>query len=561
MARDIDVIKQKLDLVDVIKSYVSLSPAGKNLKGICPFHQETRPSFIVSPDRQIWHCFGCGEGGDIFKFIMLYENFNFPEALSFLAEKAGVEIEKISRGDRRQFDVLYEINEEAKRFFVEELKKNKEALDYLRKRGLKSSTIEDFELGFAPHGDFLVRHLLAEGFKIDEIERAGLVFKNKRGLYQDRFAGRIVFPIVNEIEKTVAFTGRILKESENSPKYLNSPESPVFDKSKVLYGLCKSKSDIIAKRVVFLVEGQMDFLMSWQSGIKNAVAVSGTGLTSKHLTKLKRIADTILLSFDNDEGGLRALERSLDLFSEFDFYVKVVDLGKYGDPADACLDDANFLRKSIESAKPAFVYLFEYYFKDYEKAEVAKKKKIIRHLLDKISRLQSLVEQDIWINKLAEYSGIGEAVLRGEMEGFLVKGREKTEGEGKIINNPQERIDVIARRLILLAFANSDFMPLIKENWDYLPSNYRQIVENGNDEQIAFLELESTYEVGKLTPDALKKEVADLVRHLKIEYLKKKQAEIKEKMRAIEDGDEKELSFLIDKFHETARQIEELKRV
>lgn len=561
MARDIDVIKQKLDLVDVIKSYVSLSPAGKNLKGLCPFHQETKPSFIVSPDRQIWHCFGCGEGGDIFKFIMLYENFNFPEALSFLAEKAGVEIEKISRGDRRQFDVLYEINEEAKRFFVEELKKNKEALDYLRKRGLKSSTIEDFELGFAPYGDFLVRHFLAEGFKIDEIERAGLVFKNKRGLYQNRFAGRIVFPIVNEIEKTVAFTGRILKESENSPKYLNSPESPVFDKSKVLYGLYKSKSDIVAKRAVFLVEGQMDFLMSWQSGIKNVVAVSGTGLTSKHLTKLKRIADTILLSFDNDEGGLRALERSLDLFSEFDFYVKVVDLGKYGDPADACLDDTDFLHKSIESAKPAFVYLFDYYFKDYEKAEVAKKKKIIRHLLDKISRLKSLVEQDIWINKLAEYSGIGEAVLRGEMEGFLVKGREKTEGEGKIINNPQERIDVIARRLILLAFANSDFMPLIKENWDYLPSNYRQIVENRNDEQIAFLELESTYEMGKLTPDALKKEVADLVRHLKIEYLKKKQAEIKEKMRAIEDGNEKELSFLIDKFHETARQIEELKRV
>ena len=431
MAKDVDLIKQKLDLVDVIKSYVNLSPAGKNLKGLCPFHSETKPSFMVSPERGLWHCFGCSAGGDLIKFVMMYENMEFPEALRFLAERAGIEIESVSRRDQKEFDNIYSINEAAKKFFVGELKKNKQIFDYLLSRGLKNETIEEFELGFSPGGDTLITHLLGSGFDLPVIVKAGLGLKSDRGLYKDRFFRRIMFPIANEIQKVVAFTGRIYDPEgrlSDAPKYLNSPETLVFNKSKILYGLNKSKTNIVKSRIVFLVEGQMDFLMLWGAGIKNAVAISGTGLTNYHLNKLRRLAETIVVSFDNDDGGLRALERALDIFSNFDFHIKAVNLGKFSDPAEAVLADVKFFKKAVEEAKPAFNHLFDHYFNDEKPTSVIDRKKVVRHLLGIIGNVKSKVEQDMWVKELARYSGISEPALMIELE-YTDRKDKKDEGD------------------------------------------------------------------------------------------------------------------------------------
>ncbi len=317
----IEEIKERLDIVDFIRSYITLQPAGKNFKALCPFHKEKTPSFIVSPERRTWHCFGaCSEGGDIFKFLMKYENLEFYEALKVLADKAGVELKRISPAEQKQFGVLYDINEAAKDFFRKELEKSSDVLNYLAERGLKRETIEEFELGLAPGGfytetkDNLARYLINLDYDIKDIDRAGLIFKSEQGNYADRFRGRIMFPIHNHFGKVVGFSGRILPQLEKPEigKYVNSPETLIFNKSRILYGFHKAKETIRQKQSIILVEGQMDFLMIYQEGIKNAVATSGTALTFDHLRTLRRLTDKIILYFDNDEAGLRAAERSID---------------------------------------------------------------------------------------------------------------------------------------------------------------------------------------------------------------------------------------------------------
>ena len=268
-------IKEKLDIVEFIKGYLELRPAGRNFKALCPFHGEKTPSFIISPDRQIWHCFGCGEGGDVFKFLMRHENLEFHEALTILAEKAGIELKGISSADARQFGVLYDINNAAAAFFEDHLAASPETLSYLQGRGLNKETISEFGLGLVPAGgDGLVVNLINRGFNINDIVRAGLAIKTERGQYRDRFQRRIMFPIHNHFGKIVGFSGRILPsfEKEEVAKYLNTSETPIFNKSRILYGFWQSKKFIRELETAFLVEGQMDFLLSWQDGVKSVVA-------------------------------------------------------------------------------------------------------------------------------------------------------------------------------------------------------------------------------------------------------------------------------------------------
>ena len=331
MNTPIQGIKDRLDIVDFIRSYVTLLPAGKNFKAPCPFHKEKTPSFIVSPERQTWHCFGaCSEGGDVFKFLMKYENLEFYEALKVLAEKAGVELKQISPAEQRQFGILYDINNAAKDFFRKELWKSRESLDYFKKRGLQKETVEEFELGLAPDKfDALTVYLTKADYNVVDIERAGLNFKNDRGSYIDRFRGRLMFPIHNHFGKVVGFSGRIFPQLETEKmdvgKYVNSPETTIFNKSRILYGFHKTKNHIKEQQSAVLVEGQMDFLMLYQDGIKNAVATSGTALTIDHLRVLRRFADQLVLSFDSDEAGIKAAERSIDLAHSFDFNTKIKD--------------------------------------------------------------------------------------------------------------------------------------------------------------------------------------------------------------------------------------------
>lgn len=477
-----EIIKEKLDIVDFLRGYLSLHPAGKNFKALCPFHREKTPSFMVSRERQSWHCFGCNLGGDIFSFLMRYENIDFGEALKILAEKAGVELKRLSPQDYKFFGLLYDLNNLAKEFFKRELENYSPAMDYLEKRGLKKETIEDFEIGFAPNGaEALNLHLINLGFSPEDVVRAGLAVKTDRGVQIDRFRGRIMFPIHNHFGKVVGFTGRILPQFETGEtgKYINSPETPIFNKSKLLYGFWKSKNFIRESQSVFIVEGQMDFLMSWQAGFRNTIATSGTALTLDHLRAIRRLTDSIVLSFDNDEAGIRAGERVIDLVEANDMSVKVAIFSDFKDPADAVQADPSNLRRVIDEAKPAIQFYFERYLPEepekFDESSLGR----LRIVLSKIKNISSPVERHIWIKRLADRLKIGEKFLVEEMEKVEIKEGDvqKIEESGGGLPSQKEnfsRRELISQELLGVALSKSDFDFLL-DCVPYLPLKYQEI--------------------------------------------------------------------------------------
>ncbi len=562
MASDVEHIKAKLDIVELIRSYLSLQPAGKNFKALCPFHQEKTPSFIVSPDRQLWHCFGCGEGGDGIKFLMRYENLEFPEALRVLAERVGVELQSLSSREQREYGVLFDIHDAASKFYQGELARQPDALGYLRDRGLSDDTVREFELGFATGGESLTVHLLRSGFDVGSIARAGLAQKNTAGLYRDRFGGRIVFPIASAVGKTVAFTGRLLPAvaaaNPDAPKYLNSPETPIYQKSKILYGFHRSKGDIARERAAVVVEGQMDLLLAWQAGVHHVVAVSGTGLTSQHLDRLRRLADTVLMSFDNDDAGVRALERSLETLTPFDFHVRVIDLGQFKDPAEAAQQEPGFLSRAIQEARPAFAHLFAHYFSGGEPGkDIAARKRTVRHLLGMVQRLKSAVEQAAWIKALASHSGVSEVALLAELTN-LPRAKREWSGLGEAAEAPKavERIEVVANRLLILAFTDDRFLATLRERQSWLPSAYQRLVQNPASGEADLFHMQASHlaESGDVAG-----EFEELLRQLNLERLKREQAAIRDEMRRAEQrGDEATHAGALERFKTIAGEINKL---
>ncbi len=561
MAREVDLIKEKTDIVDLLRSYLTLLPAGKYFKALCPFHGEKTPSFIVSPERRTWHCFGCNIGGDAIAFLMKYENIEFPEALRVLAERAGITLERVNQHEQREFNVLYDIHESATTLFQDTLKKNIRAQEYLKGRGLDEETINTFQLGYAPGGETLVMHLLHAGYDMRDIVKAGLAHKNLQGLYRDRFYERVMFPITNSLGRVVAFTGRILmaKEGSDAPKYLNSPETPIFNKSKVLYGFDKAKGDILRGHTVVLVEGQMDFFAFWQSGVRNVVAVSGTALSEAHLEKLRRTAETIIIALDNDEAGFHALERALPLFHSFDFHIKALDLGIFKDPGEAVLKDKAFLLNAVEHAEPVFNYIFNHYFKGKEINDIAEKKRTIRHLIDMIRNIKSAVEQNEWLMTLARVSRIPQATLEEELRALpSSKTSKKEDVYQKEAEMPKERIHHLSRRLITLALTRDTFSVMLKEKQEYLPPLYRAILENPQNDARALFELEGIYRTGEAKEEEIVDEYRQLLHELELESLKKEQEALREKIRNAGGESEEDMQTLITQFDTISRKINTL---
>lgn len=431
MSQASEQIKEKLDLVEFLKEHMELKPAGRNFKALCPFHSEKTPSFMISPERQSWRCFGgCNEGGDIFAFLMKYENIEFYEALKILAEKAGVELKKEpGAADQRQFDILYELNRLAKEYFHHQLlsatdSRARLACDYLAGRGLKKETIIDFEIGLAPAGvDQLTRHLLNQSFNIKDIERSGLAFKTDRGTYWDRFRNRLMFPIANGFGKCVAFTGRILPDdilaaigakTETPAKYLNSPETPIFNKSKVLYGLDKAKAHIRRQDWVLLVEGQMDVVMAYQDGVKTAVASSGTALTADQLKALRRLASRLVISFDSDAAGQQAADRAIDLALAQDFTVRLLKSVEK-DPADIVKSQPGHLINLVKDAQSAMDFYFQRYLAPEALARESSRKQNTRILLSKIKNNLGGLDRSYWLKSLSLRLGLPEAALTDEL--------------------------------------------------------------------------------------------------------------------------------------------------
>ena len=595
MTSPIAEIKERLDIVDFIRSYITLTPAGKNFKATCPFHKEKTPSFIVSPERQTWHCFGaCAEGGDIFKFLMKYENLEFYEALKVLAEKAGVELKRISPADQKQFGILYDINAAAKEFFKKELALSREAVDYLVSRGLKKAspvgnlfsfgeTIEEFELGFAPAGyDNLARYLINSGYDVRDIERAGLIVKTEKGSYVDRFRGRLMFPIYNYFGKAVGFTGRIFPVSNqresafaaSTAKYINSPETAIFNKSRILYGFHKTKKEIAGQKSAVLVEGQMDFLMAYQDGVKNVIATSGTALTSDHLKTLRRIADRLIFLFDNDEAGLKAAERSIDLADGLDFNVGLVVLKDYKDPAEAVQKSPGALVGLINEAKPAMEFYFERYLEKELKTQnsklkidVGEFKKNLRIVLGKIKMLASSVERAHWIKELSLRTKIEEKALAEEMEQLKEISKSEFLISKQIPNSKfqiqNSRLELIAQRLMSLILAKEDLSPQLKDYFEYLPVDYRKIygklsmkeeLDQGLGDLMNLISLRSSFETQNLDEEKIVREFNDLLKHLELEYYKEKKRELAKEIKEAEKaGDEKKLSEILQEFDRVSK--------
>ncbi|MDD3170473.1 MAG: DNA primase [Candidatus Paceibacterota bacterium] len=470
MNSDVEEIKSRLNIVDVISSYIKLEKAGVNYRARCPFHDEKTPSFFVSPSRQIWHCFGgCNEGGDIFKFIMKIEGIEFVDALKILADRAGVQLRQSKEWKKLKTErqTLLEIHDQASRFYEFQLEKSKKGLeagDYLLKRGLKEETIKKWRLGYAPDtwqglSDFLI----GKGHNREDLVKAGLAVKKEEGKMFDRFRGRIVFPIMGFNSEIVGFTGRIFgRDDKEEAKYLNSPATLIFDKSRALYGIDKAKLEIRKKDSCVLVEGNVDCIMSHQAGIENCIAVSGTALTPFHLSVIKRYSKKLVLAFDMDLAGNKATEKAIDLAEKADFEIKVIPQSQDKDPADIVLKEGEEKwREMVNESKPIAEFFFNLAVDKRNLDSIEDKKKILKEFLPRVKKMENKVEQSYWIEKLAQELKSKEEDIRSELNKLKVKKEEAKEEE--CLTGKKTRRELLEEKILALVLKDRTRIALISD--------------------------------------------------------------------------------------------------
>lgn len=412
----IEEIRNRIDIVDLVSEYVTLKKAGRNFTGLCPFHQEKTPSFSVNRDKQIFYCFGCGEGGNAITFLMKIADKSFPEAIKDLAAKTGVILPPVSSGkENRQKDLLKEgiihINSKAAQQFSHVLYTNAgaPARKYLQGRGLADEVIKQFRLGYAPDTwRSLTEYIENSGLSLKLAEQAGLIIPGKEGSFYDRFRGRLIFPIENVFGEIIAFGGRILDKGE--PKYLNSPESPVYIKGKNLYGLNKAKEEIRKKGFALIVEGYFDLISLWNAGIGNVVATLGTALTRDHLDLLRRYTVDVVALFDPDEAGKKALDRSLELFLSAEMKARALILPEKCDPDDYV---RKFGKEKMEALISRAQSLSDYYIENVlgEGRTFEDKRDMIRTATEFIAKISDKKEKNLFIKRIAEKTGINEELL------------------------------------------------------------------------------------------------------------------------------------------------------
>jgi DNA primase len=415
-------IKSKLDIVDVIREYVpNLKAVGVNFSALSPFKREKTPSFIVSPEKQIWHCFSTDKGGDIFSFIMEMEGVSFVEALRILAPKAGVQLKRENPEVSSKRNRLLDIMETAVIFYHKTFLESPAAAgarDYIyNKRGLSEKTVMDWQIGFSPDSwDDLLNVLKKKGYLEPEILAAGLAIKKEgRNSFYNRFRGRIMFPINDINGNTVAFTARVSPEreaTEQMGKYINSPETMLYSKSHVVFGLDKAKMEVKSLGYAIVVEGQMDCISCHQAGFKNVVASSGTAFTADQLKLLKRYSNNLMLSFDMDSAGQLAADRGIREAFAAEMNIKVIVLPEGKDPDELIRRDVEAWKKSVAEAKHVMQYYFDKIFAAYNVEESEGKREAARKILPIIARLPDRIEQDHWLQKLASKLKVSETALR-----------------------------------------------------------------------------------------------------------------------------------------------------
>lgn len=424
---EVEQIKDKIDIVELIGGYLTLKKAGVNYKGSCPFHNEKTPSFMVSPERQTFKCFGCDKGGDIFTFIEEIEGMDFYDSLKMLAGRAGVELKRKQgfRYGEKEFtptekSKIYDINDLAAKLYHKILTdhpKAEHARKYLKSRGINKKSIEDFNLGYAPKSwDLLIKFLARHKYNEKEIFKAGLLVLGENGRYWDRFRGRIMFPINNISGQVIAFTGRILEDSEKSAKYVNSAESPIYTKGKIIYGLDRARIDIRAGNKAILVEGNMDVIACHQSGFHNVVAVSGTALTSEQLKIIARYSPNVIFSFDSDTAGKTALKRSVTLALQNDINAKTLILPGFKDPDEAIKSDPKNWERAVKIAKPALEHWVDELVLENDINDVNQKKSISKEILPVIKIVVNDLEKEHYTKYLANKLAVSESSIISELK-------------------------------------------------------------------------------------------------------------------------------------------------
>lgn len=578
----VEKIKERLGIEEVVSSYIKLENSGANLRARCPFHNEKTPSFFVSPGRGSYYCFGCSASGDIFTFVEEFEGLDFKGALKLLAERAGVVLADFNPEKESEKERIYRALESATLFFEKNLKENPEASNYITSRGINEKTIADFRIGFAKNGwDFLYKHLKAEKFTDREIEQAGLAKQGDKGIY-DRFRSRIMFPITDTSGRVIAFSGRIFELGlpkdvvEKSAKYLNSPDTPVFNKSMVLYGLDRAKDSIRKNNFSILVEGQMDLVLSHQAGFKNTVATSGTALSDKSETKeraisnlglVRRLSTNIVIAFDADNAGLNASSRASKIALSLGMDVKVAKIEKGFDPADIIAKKGvEAWKESIRGSKHVIEFLLDKVLEDSKNDTRKAGREIKERVLPYVNFIESSIEKAHFLKRISDTSGVPMEALQADLKNIEVEyTSERNELEAaKEDTRKLFRKDYIERRLIGILlwqkslveqkFDPSRVLQELSKIWEKEESKILEEFENSREDLI--YEAEIFYGQGI----DLKKEVVELLSNLREEYIKDTLGRKMRELRKAEESGDKDTSIkILSECQVLNNQIQEIK--
>ncbi|MBU0612428.1 DNA primase [Patescibacteria group bacterium] len=596
----IEEIKTRLDIKEIIQEYIQLKKAGSNLKAVCPFHGEKTPSFMVSPEKQIWHCFGCGEGGDIFGFIQKIEGVEFPEALRILAKRAGVEVTRQDPQLQNKKTRLLDAVKLTASYYHKVLLDSSQAeyaRKYLEERDIDQDAIDRFKIGYSPDSwDSLSDFLKKKGFSEEEVFLAGLTVKKDKGVgYYDRFRGRLMFPIYDVHGNTVGFGGRILQQKEEGAKYINSPQTLIYDKSNVLYGLDKSKTSIRKLGEVIIVEGYTDCISAYQADITNVVASSGTALTEGQVLLLKRFTENLVMSFDQDTAGAEAAKRGIEVALANEMNVKVVELPSGKDPDECIRNSKDEFIGAVKNAKPYLEFYFDNTFQELDTSKVQDKKKAAAILLPVIAKIGDTIEQAHWLKELSKKLDVEENILRDRLPNKTKPNRtnrKTVSGEQKV--KVIDRFAKIGEELLSLIIHFPDFISTSidkllpeyftdekqkelyknivvyytkKEHFDV--SNFQKTIKTeGQDENDLSAYLDVLFLLGgeefeKLNDNQVKQYTTERINILKKNNILAQLKNIEQNIKALEQGEpsdqnQNELDQLSETFNQLTNQLRNL---
>ena len=553
-------VKSRLDVADVLGEYLHLKPAGSgSFKALCPFHREKTPSFYINRPRQSWHCFGCDIGGDVISFVMQMEGMEFPEALQHLATKAGIELPQYKPENVGKKKRIYEVNDSAVKYFASQLRDvsaSEFARTYLKNRGVDELTTDQWKLGYASDSwDTFSKALLAKQFLAKELVDAGLCGMRENGTLYDRFRNRIMIPIRDVHGNTIGFTGRYLGTDVKEAKYVNTPETDVFKKSAVLYGLDVAKSSIKREDLAVIVEGNMDVVTSHQAGIENVVCSSGTALTAEQLGLIKRFTSNIAIAFDADAAGNAATLRGLDLARSQDLNIRVItipsDIAK--DPDELVRKDPELWKKAIAQAIPIVDWIYQNGFRQGTLATPEGKKKIAASILPELIRISNPIERDAWVERLAKDLSVSSEALR---EAIRKTPAPKTTGSSmpnvpRVTNEPKitkkdekTRYVDLADRIASILYLNPSLEELAKQRCFTYPLPVPRDTEHLN-----YLAVFADREFPDQSPTVLQKELeescvqyVELIRSGDLQHLEQEMRE------AEASGDQNRIADLLHRF-------------